>query len=120
MVDPRTQALVTFPVTLRLNTGDFGMEQSIRLVLMCQLLETKLLQLLRFRTGGVRPAASAQLPTRQHPGAAGGRCRLVSRDAISIVHSHSKQLLPLAQKLDNQIAVSQQMEYAGLRCTRSR
>ena len=60
MVDPRTQALVTFPVTVRLDTGDFGMEQSISLVLMCQLLETKLLQLLRFRTGGVRAAGSAQ------------------------------------------------------------
>ena len=53
MVDPRTQALVTFPVTVRLDTGDYGMQQSISLVLMCQLLETKLLQLLRFRTGGV-------------------------------------------------------------------
>ena len=59
MVDARTQALVTFPVTLRLDTGDFGMEQSIRLVLMCQLLETKLLQLLRFQTGGVCPEAAS-------------------------------------------------------------
>ena len=62
MVDPRTQALVTFPVTVRLNTGDYGMEQSISLVLMCQLLETKLLQLLRFRTGGVCSLPAVQDP----------------------------------------------------------
>ena len=59
MIDARCQALVTFPVTVDLQTGDFGMAQSIQLSLACQLLETKLLQLLRFRSGGVRPSCSS-------------------------------------------------------------
>ena len=53
MIDARCQALVTFPVTVNLQEGDFGMAASFRLSFACQLLETKLLQLLRFQTGGV-------------------------------------------------------------------
>lgn len=62
MVMPRTQSLITFPVEIQ-NPGTTDALQEMHwLAFSCQLLETKLLQLMRFKFGEVclRPHFQSQ------------------------------------------------------------
>lgn len=61
MVESRSQALLTFPMTIQRTSPQAGVQQAIWAVLVCQLLETKLLQVLRFQAGQVRPSCQCIL-----------------------------------------------------------
>ena len=54
MVQPQSQALVSFPVEVDLGPGVPSPRESVWLSFACRLLETKLLQLLRFQFGEAR------------------------------------------------------------------
>ena len=62
MINPRTQALVTFPVEISLSSGLPNLEDTYWLTFACQLLQTKLLQIMRFRYGEV-PACAELAPS---------------------------------------------------------
>ena len=54
MVMPRTQSLITFPVEISKPGTMEALQETHWLAFACQLLETKLLQLMRFKFGEVR------------------------------------------------------------------
>ena len=62
MINPQSQALVSFPVTVSLGPGVPSPSESVWLGFACRLLETKLLQLLRFQFGEARPCAAHPAP----------------------------------------------------------
>lgn len=53
MVASRSQALLTLPMVIRRAEPLQGLEEAVIATLACQLLETKLLQVLRFKAGEV-------------------------------------------------------------------
>ena len=59
MINPQSQALVSFPVTVDLGPGVPSPRESVWLGFACRLLETKLLQLLRFQFGEARSSSRA-------------------------------------------------------------